>query len=191
METRYQSKEIYKNLYFLEGNEVIPYDFEKIKRLYEIDTVIKLLSEDFQFINPRHKRLTHFNIQHAGHYVGKYYLVLKIEKPGFFNKIKELPPILSMKGALIAKCISIRNEVQYEELLKKDFINSLNHIKDTSELKFAILRRYKNSLAHLNERQKLALGISITELEFIGEASEGLMASIEFEGGNDSNIYRT
>jgi len=179
LEIRYQNKELYKKLFFIKDNKVISFEFEKVKRTFKIDSVIKLLSEDFRFINPRQRKLTHFNIQCAGHFPGKRYLVLKIETPGFFDKIKELPPVLSMKGAFIAKCISIRNEVQYAELIEKNFDNSLAHIKNVAELKIAILRRYKSSLAHLNKSQKLALGVSITDLEFIENASESLLVKHE------------
>ena len=171
MEIRYQNKELYKKLSFINCNKVFAIEYEKLKKMFKIDSVIKLLSEDFSFINPRQRQLTHFNIQHAGHSPGKRYLVLKIEKPGFFDKIKERPPILNMKSALIAKCISIQNQVQYGELSEKDFINSLKHIKSVNELKSAILRRYKQSLSHISEEQKLAMGVSITKLEIIGEAS--------------------
>ena len=60
-----------------------------------------------------------------------------------------------------APCKDISNNKE------KVFEHSLTNIKNVNTLKKAIKRRYKKSLAHLSDTQKLSLGFAITELKII------------------------
>lgn len=164
---RYCNEYAYKKLYFVEGKDIVAVDMERIEKKYNVDTVIKLFDVDFDLIKEDMKRLTHFNIQYCGHKPGYRYLILKIEEPGYFDGKNERPPILSNNSFLIANCLLVRDNLNYDELTESDFKNSLDNIRDVDSLKKAMIRRYEKSLAHLSNEEKLSLGISITELEII------------------------
>ena len=53
----------------------------------------------------------------------------------------------------------------YEDI--EDFRYSLPDIKSVEELKEAILKRYKKSMSHIPDDEKLRLGVGVTELEVI------------------------
>lgn len=173
--TRYPNKNTFKRLYFMKGRGVIAIDIEKIYEKYDSHNIIKLFKEDFNLIKGNMKRLTHFNIQHCGHKPGERHLILKIEVPGYFDGKNEKPPILNIDNFLIAKCLSVRNGVDYGELTENDFKNSLENIKDVDSLKRSIVRRYKNSLAHLGDERKLSLGVAVTELDIIERFSKNIV----------------
>ena len=169
IELRYKKKYLLNNLLFIEGEKLVSYKLDFIKKLYGVNNIIKLHKEDFFYTFPRQKYLTHFNIQYSDHIVGEKYLVLKIAKPGFFNGDEEILPILDVRGAFIVMCKSVRNKISYDKLSEKDFLYSLKNIKKIGELKSSILRRYNSSLSHLSSENKIELGISITNLEYIKE----------------------
>ncbi len=176
---RYQNEYAYKLLYFLGGTDIVAVDIEKIKKKYNIDTVIKLSKMDFDLINGDMRKLTHFNIQYCGHKPGKRYLIVRIEMPGYFDGKIERPPVLYKDIFMIAECLEVRNNVHYDELVESDFKYSLDNIKDVDSLKKTIIRRYEKSLAHVSSEQKLSLGVSITELEIIKRYSHDLIVTIE------------
>ena len=61
----------------------------------------------------------------------------------------------------------MQNNIDYVDLKEKVFEHSLSNIKNINTLKKAIKRRYKKSLAHLSDTEKLSLGVAITELKII------------------------
>ena len=61
----------------------------------------------------------------------------------------------------------MHNDIDYVNLKEKVFKLSLSNIKNIDALKKAIKRRYKKSLAHLSDTEKLSLGVAITELKII------------------------
>ena len=95
------------------------------------------------------------------------YLIVTIEKKGYFDGIIYKPPILSVKNFILAKCLSVQNYLNYSELKNNVFKYSLSNIKNVNALKKAIKRRYKTSLHHLSDLKKLSLGIAITELRIL------------------------
>ena len=113
----------------------------------------------------------HFSIQNTGHKRGKYYLIVKIFRPGFYNGKINKPPILDLKYCFYSKCIYVKNNISYSQITKKMFKNSLNNIKNVRDLKKAILRRYRKSLFHLSSSKKLSLGIGVTELRILKKIS--------------------
>ena len=58
-----------------------------------------------------------------------------------------------------------------DELIDFDFEIRFAHICDVDSLKENILKRYKSSLAHLSDDEKLALSVSITELDIPEKSS--------------------
>ena len=61
----------------------------------------------------------------------------------------------------------MQNHNKYASLGDNIFKYSLSNIKDINSLKKTMKRRYKKSLAHLSDTEKLSLGVAITELKII------------------------
>ena len=113
------------------------------------------------------KKFTHFNIQDTAHIPGKDCLIVKIVERGYFNGKIYIPPIFDCKKFILAKCLSAQNNIDYVDLKEKVFEHSLSKIKNINTLKKAIKQRYKKTLAHLSDTEKLSLGVGITELKII------------------------
>jgi len=165
---RYPNK--WKNIFVKRGSKILStrrIDFEK---KYKADKIIKLLKSDFKLIK-KNKKIMHFSIQNTGHKKGKYYLIVKIFKRGFYNGKIQKPPIIDLKNFFYSKCTYVKNNIPYSKITKKIFKNSLSNIKNVRDLKKAILRRYKKSLFHLSSSKKLSLGIGVTELKILKRIS--------------------
>ncbi len=132
-----------------------------------IDCVIRLQKEDFVHLDSVKAYLVRFNLQRVNFKVGERIALVLIVKPGYFNGKKEVLPVLSLKNAVVADCVDVRNNVSYDELTEENFKYSLEHIKSVPELKKAILRRYKKSMPGLSDKQMLALGVSVTKLKIV------------------------
>jgi len=165
----------WKKLHLKKGKKIIVIDGNKVRKKYDIDAIIKLSDLDFKEIKKNTKKLTHFNIQYTGHKRGKKYLIVKIARGGHFDdrlRVPARPAILNSTNFILAKCIYVRNNVRYENLKKNSFYSSLKNIKNVASLKSAIIRRYKKSLAHLTNYEKLSLGVAITKLIIIKRFSK-------------------
>ena len=154
-------------LYFRKGKNIISENENVFHKKYNIHFVIKLLHPDFRLIKKNMIRLTHFNIQYTDHKSGENYLIARIYKQGYFDGITTKDPILDSNNFIFTKCLSVQNNIRYVDLKKKVFAHSLSNIKNINSLKKAIKRRYKKSLAHLSDNEKISLGIGITELKII------------------------
>ena len=154
-------------LYFKKNKKIIPVDSKIFYNKYNVHSEIKLLSSEFKLIKKKTKIFTHFNIQYTDHKPGMKYLIIKILKHGYFDGSFNKPPILCMKNFILAKCLSVQNNIDYVNLKEKVFKYSLSNIKNINALKKAIKRRYKKTLSHLSDTEKLSLGIAITELKII------------------------
>ena len=71
------------------------------------------------------------------------------------------------KNFILTKCISVQNNVHYVNLKKNVFKHSLSNIKNIYALKKNINSRYKKSLAHLSDKEKLSLGVGTTKLKIL------------------------
>ena len=162
---RYPTK--LKKIYFRKGKNIISENIDVFLKKYNVHLTISILHSDFKLIKKNMNRFTHFNIQYAGHKPGKNYLIMKIHKRGYFDGITFKQPIYDSNNFILAKCLSAQNNIDYIDLKKKDFEHSLSNIKNINTLKKAIKRRYKKSLAHLTDTEKLSLGVAITELKII------------------------
>ena len=156
-----------EKIYFRKGKNIISENIGVFFKKYNVDTGIQILHSDFKLIKKNMNRFTHFNIQFAGHKPGKNYLIIKIYKRGYFDGITYKQPIYSNNNFILAKCLSAQNNIDYVNLKEKVFEHSLSNIRNINALKKAIKRRYKKSLAHLSDTEKLSLGVAITELKII------------------------
>ena len=158
-----------EKIYFRKGKNIISENLSVFRKKYNVHTGIQILHSDFKLIKKNMNRFTHFNIQYSEHKPGKNYLIMKIHKRGYFNGSTSTykDAILDSNNFIIAKCLSAQNNIDYVDLKEKVFEHSLSNIKNINTLKKAIKRRYKKSLAHLSDTEKLSLGVAITELKII------------------------
>ena len=163
----FELRERPKKIYFKKGKNIIAKNFNLFLKKYKIDNVIKILQPDFKLIKKNTHRCTHFNIQSTTHKSGKNYLIIKILKPGYFDGKFYKPPILDNNNFILAKCLYVQNNIDFVNLKEKIFKHSLSNIKNVKALKLTIKRRYKKTLAHLSDIEKLSLGVAITDLKII------------------------
>ena len=156
-----------KKIYFKKGKNIIAEDRDLFFKKYNVHGVIKILHADFKLIKKNMNRYTHFNIQYTGHKPRKNYLIIKIHKQGYFDGTTYKQSILDSNNFIFAKCLSAQNNIDYDNLKDDVFKYSLSNIKSINALKKAIMRRYKKTLAHLSDVEKLSLGVAITELKII------------------------
>ena len=156
-----------KKAYFKKGKNIISEDVSAFHKKYNVHLTIQILHSDFKLIKKNMNRFTHFNIQNTLHKPGKNYLIAKIHKPGYFDGVTYKHSVLDGNNFILAKCIYAKNNIDYIDLKDKIFKHSLNKIKNVSDLKKAIKRRYKKTLAHLSDAKKLSLGVAVTELKII------------------------
>jgi len=156
-----------KKIYFRKGKNIISENTGVFLKKYNVHLAIQILRSDFKLIKKNMNRFTHFNIQDTGHKPGKNYLIIKIHKRGYFDGITFKQPIYDNNDFILTKCLSAQNNIDYVDLKEKVFEHSLSNIKNINSLKKAIKRRYKKSLAHLSDTEKLSLGVAVTELKII------------------------
>ena len=157
----------WKKVYFKKDKNIISEKYNTFLKKYNIHAIIKILRSDFKLIRKNKTRFTHFNIQNTGNKPGKNYLIIKIHKQGYFNGTTYKQSILDRNNFIFAKCLSVKNNIDYVNLKEKVFKYSLSNIKNINTLKKAVKRRYKKTLSHLSDTEKLSLGIAITELKII------------------------
>jgi len=156
-----------KKVYFKKGKNIISENINFFHKKYNIHLGIQILPSDFKLIKKNMNRFTHFNIQRTFHKPGKNYLIIKIHKQGYFDGTTYKQSILDSNNFIFAKCLSAQNNIDYDNLKDDVFKYSLSNIKSINALKKAIMRRYKKTLAHLSDVEKLSLGVAITELKII------------------------
>lgn len=149
-----------------EGIKEVPY--KMVCKEYGIDGCIRIQKDELENIDLNLSYFTHFNLQASGHKIGEVYGLPIIIDPGYYiNQYEEVLPILSFKKLTKGKCIEVKNEVPYVRLTEEDFEYSMQHIKNTDQLKKAILKRYKKSLPSLSDKKILSAGVAITKLKLI------------------------
>ena len=156
-----------EKIYFRKGKNIISENLSVFRKKYNVHTGIQILHSDFKLIKKSMNRFTHFNIQYTGHKPGRNYLIVKIDKRGYFDGITYKQAIFDSNNFILVKCLSVQNNIDYVDLKEKVFEHSLSNIKNVNALKKTIKRRYKKSLAHFSDTEKLSLGVAITELKII------------------------
>ena len=156
-----------EKIYFRKGKNIISENISFFHKKYNINAIIQILHSDFKLIKKNMNRFTHFNIQNTLHKPGKNYLIAKIHKPGYFDGVTYKQSVLDNNNLILAKCLSVQNNINYIDLKDNIFKYSLSNIKNINTLKKAIKRRYKKTLSHLSDAEKLSLGVGITELRII------------------------
>jgi|TARA_B110000438_G_C15772042_1_gene632347 hypothetical protein len=163
-----------KKLYFKNKKKIISIAPKFFFNKYKIHEIIQILPSDFKLIK-KMRIFTHFNIQDSVHKPGKKYLLIKIHKRGSFDGKIYKQAILENNNFILTECTFSKNNIKYSDLNKYVFKYSLSNIKSIKDLKKAIKRRYKKSLIHLSNKEKLSLGIAITKLKIIKIFKLGLL----------------
>jgi len=156
-----------KKLYFKIGKKILSKNLSIFFKKHKVHWSIQALRSDFKLIKKKTNRYTHFNIQNTGHIPGRNYLIIKIYKQGSFDGKNYKPSIFSNSNFILARCISVKNNINYSELKVKDFEHSISSIKSVISLRKFIKSRYQKTLKHLSDKEKLSLGVAITELKII------------------------
>ena len=154
-------------MYFRKGKNIISENIGVFFKKYNVHSAIQIFHSDFKLIKKNMNKFMHFSIQNTGHKPGKNYLIVKIVKRGYFDGTIYKPPIFDSKNFILTKCISVQNNVHYVNLKKNVFKHSLSNIKNIYALKKNINSRYKKSLAHLSDKEKLSLGVGTTKLKIL------------------------
>ncbi len=132
------------------------------------DGVIRILDEEYGDINRTLPFFTHFNLEFSGHRIGAKYMLPRIVKQGYYRGPEdEVLPVLSFNDVLVGTCVGVREHVPYKALREVNFLYSMKHIQDQSELKKAILRRYRVSMPNLTQEEIFNLGVSVTTLQHL------------------------
>lgn len=136
---------------------------------HNVDGDIRILDDEYPEIDTSLKFYTHFNMEFGGHRIGKRYGLPHIIKQGYFrSQTDEVLPLCSFDNSLVATCVQVREHIPYRSLQDSNFEFSMKHIKNISDLKGAILKRYKVSLPNLSEEEILSFGVGITVLQLDG-----------------------
>lgn len=149
------------------GKETIEFNKNVFFDKLPAKNIIRILKDDAKELKNLTKYYNHFNLQKTNHKIGELYLLPIIEKQGKYEDKKQILPTLSFENILLCKCIDVKNNISYDELTDEDFIFSLPTIKNSKQLKLAILKRYKKSLPNLSNKEIIDAGVSLTKLEII------------------------
>lgn len=156
-----------KKIYFQKGKKIISQNVTTFLKKNNVNRIIRLQKKDFNLLKKNKIKYTHFNIKKTVHKKGDKCLIVKIIKPGFFNGKISKQPIFSSFETIYAKCLSSKNNLKYNKIKNSNFKYSLKNIKNIEDLKKAMIRRYKKSLFHMNNKEKLSLGVGITDLKIL------------------------
>ena len=131
-----------KKIFFKKNKNIISKNRSLFKKNYKVHKIIRLLHSDFKLIKKNMNIYMHFSIQNSGHKPGKNYLIVKIIKRGYFDGVIHKPPIFDSKSFILAKCLSVQNNIHYVNLKKEVFEHSLSNIKNVKTLK----KKHKETL---------------------------------------------
>ena len=145
------------------------YDAKDFTRHFGIATIIRILNDEYSFIDHDLPFLTHFNMEFSGHKTGAKVLLPRILRQGYFKgEEDEVLPVLSVKNVYVGTVVKKREHIPYDALLPEAFTYSMKHIKSPAELKKAILRRYGVSMPLLSDDEILARGVGMTVIKLEG-----------------------
>ena len=149
---RYPFKEKY--LSFFNEGKIKKVNSSIFLKKYKVLGIIKFTKQEFKNIKKGTKCLRHYNIQYCGHKKNNFYMLVKIIEKGSFDGKVFKSPVLDQNIKILAKCTLVKNFVNYDRLKNEDFKNY-------------IIKRYDKSLSHLSIKEKLSIGVSITDLKLI------------------------
>lgn len=142
-------------------------DYSSLFDEFSVASAIRIPEVEFDNIDRNQEFVTHFNLQSCGHKANSQYLLVKIIKHGYEKRRgeAEIPPVLSVDGAIKATCVDVKNNIPYNQLKSDDFKYSFKNIKSPSELLNVMKERYMKTRG-LSENEIETLGVSSTTLKF-------------------------
>ena len=169
---RYKDPTLLESIPIYKDGAVDQLSLEQIKSIYSVANIIKIRAQEFSDLDGLPHRFTHFNFEYTDHKRNEIYLVVKIRRGGYFDGEREQMPLIELDGAYRMRCINVINGLRYSEIPDDLFKFSLPHVQSVTELRETILSRYKVSLSHLTDKEKIRRGVGVTELCMIGKASQ-------------------
>ncbi len=152
-----------------EDGTIEEYDAKDFTRHFGIGTIIRILNDEYPYIDHDLHFLTHFNMEFGGHKPGAKVLLPRIIRQGYYKgEGDEVLPVLSVKNVYVGTVVKKREHIPYDALLPEAFTYSMKHIKSPDELKKAILRRYGVSMPLLSDDEILARGVGMTVIKLEG-----------------------
>jgi hypothetical protein len=126
---------------------------------------MRILEEEYANIDNTLPYFTHFNLEFAGNPVGGKMFLPHILVQGYFRAAgDEVLPILSFTNVYTGVVTHKREHVPYKALHDEIFQYSMKHIQNVTDLKKAILRRYRVSMPNLSDEEILRRGVGITTI---------------------------
>jgi hypothetical protein len=129
--------------------------------------LIRIKDSEYSKIPSEKGCFTHFNISPSKHLKGYRYILPRILRHGYFDGKNHVLPLLSFEKILFCECIEVVEHIDYCHLSNNDFKFSMHHIKSVSDLKKAILSRYKISMPNASESEIINKGVSKTTLKIL------------------------
>ena len=129
---------------------IAEYSAKEFTKYYNVETLIRILNDEYQFINHDLPLLTHFNMEFGGHKVGSKVLLPRILRQGYFkNQEDEMLPILSMKNIYIGTVVKKREHVPYSTLLSSKlhlkYSIEFNHGDTDTSLEYLLIRKKRHT----------------------------------------------
>lgn len=163
----------YENLLILQNGERKKISISEFRKKTEMHDVIRIVDDEYRYIDPTEGYLTHFNLEDTDSIPGKTYILARIVAGGFFRprEHQEQEPLLSLHDVFVATCEEVKTNLSYENLDQSFFKFSMTHIHDRATLKDAIYKRYHVSMPELSRETIMALGVSWQILKIIRKTS--------------------
>jgi len=155
-------------LYF-EGQSEKLVDHQDFLNKYNINGLIRLSLEEHRAASTKDS-FYHFNYQRSGHKVGHKYALPLIISHGSLSEQGEILPLLYFKRCKVAKCVSVQENVSYDDIPQEIFNHSLFSDKANKEwLQDYTYQKYKPIIPSLTLEKVKDVGVGITKLKIIGD----------------------
>lgn len=150
-----------------EDGKEVGYGYQEVIDRLGVDGLIRIPETEFDDLMNTRNEVAHFNLGTTNHEKGKRYAFVKILRNGTYatETTDEMPPLLSLDGAIIMECVEVENALSPASLTSDRFEYSYAGIADEATLKAALIRRYgQTSSTGLTEADIEARGMAYTLL---------------------------
>lgn len=151
----------------LEAGEEVLTPYEELLKRYDVAGLIRIPEAEFVEIGSERPVLAHFNLGATIHEAGQHYLLVKLVRHGSYKTAEadETPPLLSLAGARVMRCLVAEHRLSLASLGPPYFEHAFEGITDRSSLASALLRRYGTSTGGITMADIEAKGVAFTLLE--------------------------
>lgn len=159
----------YQSFLVQENGGIVSISLKEIQEKTGAVNLVRIQADEYKHIDPSNHFLTHFNLEDTDVIPGNTYLLPKIIEVGYFDHIteEEKDPIMSFEDIFITKCITVDNNIKYEDIDSDSFEFSMGHIKNISQLKEVTWNRYHKSMPRLTKEEVEKLGVAVARHEIL------------------------